>query len=91
MVCRVDNTQAIASAKKGYSKRLRSLNRTHRISISALHEIFADESQRCSVEWIETAKQKGNIYTKALGPAQFASERELVGMIRKGGKDEKDI
>ena len=90
MVCRCDNTQAIAAAKKGYSKKLRCLNRTHRISISALNEIFADESQCCSIEWIETAKQKANIYTKALGPAQFVSEREMVGMIR-GGKDDKDI
>ena len=90
MVCRCDNTQAIAAAKKGYSKKLRCLNRTHRISISALNEIFADESQCCSIEWIETAKQKANIYTKALGPAQFASEREMVGMIR-GSKEGKDI
>ena len=86
MICRVDNTQAIASARKGYSKRLRCLNRTHRISIGALHEIIADPTQNCTVEWVETKKQKGNIYTKALGPAQFMSERELVGMVRKCGR-----
>ena len=80
LVCKVDNTQAIEAAKKGYSKRLRYLNRIHRIAIGSLHEIFGDREQCCRVECIESAKQKGNIYTKSLSPAQLIAGRELVGM-----------
>ena len=39
LVCLVDNQQAITAVKRGYSKRLRCLNRTHRIAIGSLHEI----------------------------------------------------
>ena len=59
----------------GYSKRLRCLNRTHRIAIGSLHEIVGDERQRVEIRYIESKLQKGNIYTKALVPAQFNAER----------------
>ncbi|CAK0892990.1 unnamed protein product, partial [Prorocentrum cordatum] len=82
LICKVDSCQAIAAVEKGYSKRLRCLHRTHRIAIGFLHEIFADEEQKCSVEYTESSKQKGNVYTKALNPAQFRTECEMIGMRR---------
>ena len=30
--------------------------------------------------YIESTLQKGNIYTKAMAPAQFSAERLLIGM-----------
>ncbi len=42
IVCCIDNTQAIAAMKKGYSKRLRCLNRTHRCAIGVLNEIYGN-------------------------------------------------
>ena len=56
------------------------MHRTHRIAIGSLHEIFADDEQKCSVEHIESSKQKGNVYTKALNPAQFREECAMIGM-----------
>ena len=82
LVCLVDNQQAITAVKRGYSKRLRCLNRTHRIAIGSLHEIVGDERQRVEIRYIESKMQKGNIYTKALVPAQFCAERLLIGMQR---------
>ena len=35
LVCFVDNQQAITAVKRGYSKRLRCLNRTRRIAIGS--------------------------------------------------------
>ena len=35
IVCEVNNTQAISAVKKGYSQKLRHLQRTHRVSIGA--------------------------------------------------------
>ena len=79
--CLVDNQQAITAVKRGYSKRLRCLNRTHRIAIGSLHEIVGDR-QQVEIRYVEPKMQKGNIYTKALVPAQFCAERLLVGMQR---------
>ena len=72
LVCLVDNQQAITAVKRGYSKRLRCLNLTHRIAIGPLHEIVGDERQQVDIRYIESKLQKGNIYTKAMVPAQFS-------------------
>ena len=82
LVCLVDNEQAITAVKRWYSKRLRCLNRTHRIAIGSLHEIVGDERQRVEIRYIESKLQKGSIYTKAMVPAQFSAERLLIGMQR---------
>ena len=79
LVCLVDNQQAITAVKRVKSKRLRCLNRTHRIAIGSLHEIISDERQQVEIRYIESKIQKGNIYTKALVPAQFSAERLLFG------------
>ena len=65
LVCLVDNQQTTSATKRGYSKRLRCLNRTHRVAIGSLHEIVGDERQRVEIRYIESKLQKGNIYTKA--------------------------
>ena len=78
----VDSQQAISAIKRGYSKRFRCLNRTHRVAIGSLHEIVGDERQRFEIRYIESKLQKGNIYTKALVPAQFSAERLLIGKQR---------
>ena len=82
LVCLVDNQQAITAVKRGYSKRLRCLNRTHRIAIGSLHEIVGDERQRVEIRYIESKMQECNIYIKRLVPAQFCAERLLIEMQR---------
>ena len=80
--CRVDNTQALQAIKKGYSKRLRCLSRTHRCSIGAMHEIYNDPEAALDVEYHATATHKGDFFTKSLNPAPFAEARERIGMRR---------
>ena len=65
LVCLVDNQQVITAVKRVYSKRVRCLNRTHRIAIGLLHEIVGDERQRVEIRFIQSKLQKDNIYTKA--------------------------
>ena len=79
-----DNQQAITAVKRVCSKKLRCLNRTHRIAIGSLHEIVGDEKQRVEIRirYIESKLQKGNIYTKAMAPAQFSAERLHIRMQR---------
>ena len=77
----VDNTQALSSAKKGYSKRLRYLQRTHRVSLGVLHDLLEDQEQMIDAEYVNTKSQKGDMFTKNLIPAAFSEARTLVGMI----------
>ena len=55
----VDNQQAITAVKRGYSKRLRCLIRTHRIAIGSLHEIVGDGKQRGQIRYIESKTAEG--------------------------------
>ena len=81
---RIDNTQAISAIKKGYSKRLRSLSRTHRCSIGVLNELYEDPNVAMHVEYHETTTHKGDFFTKCLPPASFMEARSRVGMRRIG-------
>ena len=78
---RVDNTQAISAAKKGYSKRLRYLQRRHRVSIGAIHDLLEDAEQRVVIEYVESSQQKGDMFTKPLLPGPFQLARDHIGMI----------
>ena len=46
LVGKVDNTQAITAVHKGYSKKLKFLERTHRCAIGFVHE-FIESGQLC--------------------------------------------
>ena len=75
----VDNTQAIAAAERGYSKKLRHLNRTHRVAIGVVHECLTDKDMGASMSWAPTATQKGDLFTKALLPANFLPLATVLG------------
>ena len=74
-----DNTQAIDVAHKGYSKKLRFLEKVHRCSIGSLHELVT--SGVIAVEYHPTATLKADIFTKPMTPAKFLQARELIGMV----------
>ena len=78
--CKIDNTQAILAIKNGYSKKLRYLPRTQRVSIGALNEIWRDPAVALEVEYVQSAEHKGDFFTKELGAAMFKEARERVGM-----------
>ena len=80
ILCKIDNTQAIQAIKNGYSKKLRYLPRTQRVSIGALHEIWRDPAIALEVEYVQSAVHKGDFFTKELGAAMFKEARERVGM-----------
>ena len=81
--CRIDNSQAITAINKGYSKKLRYLQRCHRVALGALHELVTDPEMKITIEYVESKLQKGDIFTKAMSPASFTSARETIGMMEK--------
>ncbi len=80
LMCKVDNTQALAAAKKGYSKRLRNLGRTQRVSLGILNELIEDSDLKVRMDYASTLEQKADIFTKAMQPAAFATARALISM-----------
>ena len=78
LVCRVDNTQCLAAVRRGYSKKLRFLERTQRIAIGSVHELL--ERDEIVVEYWKTDTHRGDSFTKCLVPVKFLAARELMGM-----------
>ena len=83
--CREDNTQCISAVKNGQSANMRHLGRVHRVSIGAMHELFYPTSEvdpvtgeideqpslGCKIVYSESAKHKGDFFTKALAKDAF--------------------
>ena len=78
----VDNMQAIAAVQKGYSKKLKFLERTHRCSIGILREMV-DRSD-ITISYSPTAEHHGDTFTKTMEPTKFLKATELMGITSKG-------
>ena len=78
--CFVDNDQALRAVDRGYSKKLRTLQRTHRCSIGVLHELAEDVQQRVIMQYCSTLKHKADSFTKVLAAFQFKAARHCIGM-----------
>ena len=76
----IDNTQAMAAIKNGCSKKLKALNTQHRVSIGALNELHLDPEAALELEYVKTDIQKGDSFTKTLGPQAFVAARDKLGM-----------
>jgi len=59
----VGNTQAIAAVRKGYSKKLRHLQRAHRVAVGVVHELLVDDRSCVVLEHCPTAEQKADLFT----------------------------
>ena len=87
IACKIDNTQAIAAINNGYSKKLRCLGRTHRVSIGVLHEIANNPRLKMTVEYAKSAEHKGDFFTKELDVTAFKEARARIGMRSPKGGD----
>ena len=66
LICRVDNTQCLAAVRRGYSKKLRYLERTQRIAIGSVHELLGREIIQC--DYAPTDTHRADSFTKCLVP-----------------------
>ena len=73
-----DNQATILVVKKGYSPKLRHISRTHKVNLSCLSEIFAEDS--VSIQYVDTRYQAADIFTKALPPQKWGAALSLLGM-----------
>ena len=82
LVGKVDNTQAITAVHKGYSKKLKFLERTHKCSIGFVHELI--ESGQLCVEYSLTLTHRADGITQCLTPSKFIEARRMMSMISTG-------
>ena len=74
-----DNEATIKIVKKGYSSKLRSLSRTHRVNLGSIYEVF--QQADIFLEYIQTLLQAADIFTKALEPQKWEPALALLGML----------
>jgi len=75
-----DNEATIKVINKRYSAKLRHLSRTHKVNIACLHETVTAEN--CQVEYVKSAEQAADIFTKALEPCKWENAINLLRMRR---------
>ena len=73
-----DNQATILVVKKGYSPKLHHVSRTHKVNLSCLSEIFAEDS--VSIQYVDTKYQAADIFRKALPPQKWGAALDLLGM-----------
>ena len=74
-----DNQATIKVVKKGFSPKLRHIQRTHKVNLGCLQEIF-EEDESSVLEYVETDKQAADIFTKGLVPAKWPNALALLGI-----------
>ena len=79
-----DNSATISSIMKGFSPAMRSIPRTHRISLGILKEAITAEPHegegRISLVKVATAAHQGDLFTKEMEGPTFQRCLSLIGM-----------
>ena len=73
-----DNQATIKVVLKGYSHKLRHINRTHKVDLSSIKEVI--DTDAVEIEYIKTDLQAADIFTKALQPCKWENALKLLGM-----------
>ena len=79
LVAKVDNTQAISAVHKGYSLKLKFLDRTHKCSIRSVHELIP--TGQLAADYAPTKTTRGDGFTKCLLPGKFIEAHEMMSMV----------
>lgn len=82
LVIHEDNQACIHILNAGYSARLKSMNRTHKLSIAAIHETIQDLG--LELRYTESADQLADLFTKALCKVKFlaALQKLRIGVAK---------
>jgi hypothetical protein len=74
-----DNQATIKVVEKGYSPKLRHIQRTHKVNLGSIKEVFDGEG--CEISYITTDKQAADIFTKALPPQKWGAALNMIGIF----------
>ena len=73
-----DNQATLLVAKKGFSPKLRRVQRTHKVNLACIAEQL--ENENISREYVKTDMQSADIFRKALPPNKWDHARRLLGI-----------
>ena len=74
-----DNQACILVAEAGFSAKLRHVSRTHKVNISSIKDELKKEYSH--LDYIDTKKQKADIFTKAVEPQKWMNALELLNIV----------
>ena len=75
-----DNEATIKIIKKCGSAKLRHVGRTHRVNLASVYEQFEDPC--IELQYVKSAEQVADIFTKALAPQHWDHALDLLGVRR---------
>ena len=75
-----DNQATIKVIRNGYSQKLRSTERTHKVNLGSVTEVI--QRDNVSLEYVPTDFQAADIFTKALPPHKWQAALDLLGIAR---------
>ena len=78
LIIHEDNQATILVVERGYSSKLRHITRTHKVNLGSLSELLLDKGIK--VQYVESAKQAADIFTKALEPLKWPNAIELLNI-----------
>lgn len=78
LIVRENNQAPILVVKKGYSPKLRHIQRTHKVNLGSLRELFEEDSAELS--YCKTDEQAADIFTKVLVPQKWGATIALLGI-----------
>ena len=76
LVCQQDNASVLQIVQGGYSAKLRHLKKVHKLNLSALYGAF--EFPDVVLQYVKSASQRADPFTKALEPCKWASALDLL-------------
>jgi len=83
LIIHEDNQATILVVERGYSSKLRHITRTHKINLGSLSELLQDNGIK--LQYVESAKQAADIFTKALEPIKWPNATELLNIKASAG------
>ena len=75
-----DNQACIKVVKKGYSKKLRHINKYHKVNLASLKQNLVDDDAN-QLNYIVTDEQAADIFTKSLAPAKWPNALKLLNIV----------
>ena len=78
LVCQQHNASVIQIVHGGYSPKLRRMKKVHKLNLSSLYEVFEDPMVK--LQYIQTALQHADPFTKALEPCKWSNALELMSI-----------
>ena len=73
-----DNQATIKIARRGYSAKLRHINRTQKVDLSSIKERL--EEKDTEIEYIDTNEQIADFMTKAVPPQKWPKALSLMNL-----------